>query len=1027
MKKKYVYLLLIGVLAIVLCIFATGCFLFDGSDDTPDTPDTPDDGGEEVVNLRDHRTVLIIHHDNITYDGTEKKVWAQVKYNDKVVATIEAGETHPELEVFYENNIDAGEAHITVGAKEGSTKFSGAISRTFTIHGAFVETDDFDEMQDYLATGNYQKITLTSDMEWTEKVVIPEISTVDLDGYDVVAEDIEISGRLRYGKGNDDMVVTVNGNLINEGNIYFANNADTYVYGTFTNDGDTDLAQKYSTLYVNSPILGSKPVDGNGKFYERVPVNSIFSSLEYVTAGYTGESICPAVILKSNVDTVIPTDEYTVTYADNIEVGRATVTVGMKQNSKYAFGSTILYFNIEKVVFNATTSEEAVAALLDSDHYTEVVAVSMTFSEPFTVPVGRKLTLNYNGMSYFRSDSITVNGTLVINNGVKLEITNGLNGNGTVINNGTICMSGTVETVTLNNNYLVYDVDGTIAPSATVNNNGTIYLNKETECEINNINLSKTVVRKRITADDIVADTLSFSYDGEAHAPTFSFPNATVRTEDYYCSRYLTANPDKNVSEFVEVGEYSVKFTFYERSSSSYVGEVVIPVEITYGATVVKSESELGNAMLNLNYGTVTLDADVTLYDFVRISPHQELIINEGRTVILYRRTNSSEHGGIIVAGKLTVNGTVRNDDLVSVGEYDNALTYLGDTQTNGVLVNNGAVYSNGLLNSTDNGLSGGYVVTNNGSIYERRDISDATAVNFAPDTYIYDEDIHGDTILRKPTVSLTMDGTPIPDTDYILTYIGCGTVGTATAEIKIDKESTIYFGKKLLPYTIEQGEMATGDEKKFYLALETDNGTLCVWKKITLLDDLDISGTVLPSRIVTIPAGTTVDTAGYNLVIADNYTFINYGTLILSCQRNENSAYYDVPSRIPENHGEIIGYADNARSFQALCGYCTELKVTADISAETIPDTAGVNSINIYPYIESVNIDLQGHNVNLAGLTVSCVGNVRIYSSVGKPTINALTINANSQGVTITLENLTINNFTDRSNCANLINCTTN
>ena len=77
----------------------------------------------------------------------------------------------------------------------------------------------------------------------------------------------------------------------------------------------------------------------------KVDVNTLSISLESSTFSYTGMPFTPDVIVKQSGKTLTQNTDYTVTYRNNIEVGKATVTV--TGTGKYT-GNKSLEFTIEK-------------------------------------------------------------------------------------------------------------------------------------------------------------------------------------------------------------------------------------------------------------------------------------------------------------------------------------------------------------------------------------------------------------------------------------------------------------------------------------------------------------------------------------------------------------------------------------------------------------------------------------------------------------------------------------------------------
>lgn len=80
---------------------------------------------------------------------------------------------------------------------------------------------------------------------------------------------------------------------------------------------------------------------------------------------YTGQALTPAITVKDGETTLTLNTDYTVAYADNTNVGTATVTVTAKEGSDYS-GTASKTFTIAKADITMTTAPAAVADLVYS-------------------------------------------------------------------------------------------------------------------------------------------------------------------------------------------------------------------------------------------------------------------------------------------------------------------------------------------------------------------------------------------------------------------------------------------------------------------------------------------------------------------------------------------------------------------------------------------------------------------------------------------------------------------------------------
>lgn len=134
----------------------------------------------------------------------------------------------------------------------------------------------------------------------------------------------------------------------------------------------------------------------------------LLSENEFV---YTGEEIKPNVTVKSG-DTEIDSDNYTVSYSNNVNVGDAVITVTAKEKNKVISGSASVSF---KIIPTQDTLEidsfETFKASVQHGNNTHIVLDST-----ITIPESETLTVPQNVTIDCGSNKIIALGTL-INNG----------------------------------------------------------------------------------------------------------------------------------------------------------------------------------------------------------------------------------------------------------------------------------------------------------------------------------------------------------------------------------------------------------------------------------------------------------------------------------------------------------------------------------------------------------------------------------------------------------------------------------
>ena len=285
------------------------------------------------------------------YDKTEKTPAVTVEVDGK---TLVEGKDY---EVAYSNNINAEDgAKVTVTAK-GNYGFE-AVEKSFLIKKTDSVINTVPQAKPFVYDGHSHKLITEGtvsggtieyrleDGEWTKDIPMAEDAgeytvwykvvgdsnhndiaeksvKVLVDQKDIANADITLGDSLVYN-GNDqtqsvksvkadglDVTYTVSGNV--------EKNAGEYTL-TITANGNFK-GEKIQTF-----IIERKTVTAN------VTVNGTYT--------YNGNAIEPTDITAKDGDTLIPTNEYTMSYAKNTDAGKATVTLNDKAGGNYAVSGT---------------------------------------------------------------------------------------------------------------------------------------------------------------------------------------------------------------------------------------------------------------------------------------------------------------------------------------------------------------------------------------------------------------------------------------------------------------------------------------------------------------------------------------------------------------------------------------------------------------------------------------------------------------------------------------------------------------
>ncbi len=215
-----------------------------------------------------------LEYESVEYDGSEKK--PQVIIEDLVLGT--------DYEVTYSNNVNVGEATVTI---TGKGNYTGTVIKTFAIIAInLAEMQLPENLLEYVST----------EYDGSEKK--PQVTIEGL----VLGIDYEVVYSDNVNVGEATITITGKGNYI----------------GTVT-----------KTFTIAAKNLAEM----------RLPENL----LEYVTIEYDGSAKEPQIIIEG---LVLGTD-YEVTYSNNINIGEATVTIIGKGNYTGTITKTFMITAIE--------------------------------------------------------------------------------------------------------------------------------------------------------------------------------------------------------------------------------------------------------------------------------------------------------------------------------------------------------------------------------------------------------------------------------------------------------------------------------------------------------------------------------------------------------------------------------------------------------------------------------------------------------------------------------------------------------
>lgn len=947
---KKIFLSIAALITAFVCLMFAGCS-WTGKDDDTKTP---------LYNLSDEAITYRLNTsaaEKSVYDGTAKYRTFSILCYDERIDTVKAGEEHPDLVTQYFDNVNAGTATIRVTPREGRSKYIGEMTVEFPILPSDEEmfAGDVEELKALLSPANYTSIRLSDDL------IVPEGEEI------IVAKGTSLF--------TADNAIVNYGKIVNNGNIYVGDASgvvDCYNYGEIDNNGSmtfydmasmfnenvfSDFEKGYLTFKGSAGFYSSKDVpngDNKDKYYRRYSVDELDIALQEGDLYYTGSRLYPSVSVSINGQ-AIPSSDYSLQYFDNINAGRAKITLSADKYSHSVTGSTELYFDILKASVNVFYASRLKDYLADSN-YNEIyyyggnVSAALEVLEGCTLHVEENViftgNLTNNGSIDFGENNFTYSSGVFLNNGSfvengKIDNSSQIVNNGAFVSGGTFYNRGSVED---NGDMSVAgkfynDSDGVVTSLDGISNTGTVYIDED-----NGVFDGEVVVRRTLEADEYALDNYSFVYDGTAKKAEFVFSGITP-AKGSYSYVYNYAGMSEIAYNPVNAGtvEATLVFSIY---SEQYKGSYTLSYEIARGSGTFSSVSEIVAALDDSNYDTVVLGADITV--------DKEFTVSEGYTLVIPAGTD------LVNKATIRVQGSILNEGRYVNNGADNKLVVLDL----GEFSNNGEAYFN--LNVPD-GVSG------DGAIFTRRDIVDTTSADM-PTEVVYGED-------NTPDFTLSYGGAQlIKGTDYTVSYSNYqyatpdGMTAKAVCKAAVFSES--FFGEKILEYRILGASIEVGTQEEFIAALTSvrSDAAFCNYSEIVFTASITVTNDSYKNVTYTVMPNTTVVLGNYSFNTREQSTgrifIVNNGVI------ETNKKNLLLSSVNYSGSGIIVGRLYNAEDALDLSQSCHKIILMADIDKATVS-----------PYFTDGVFDLNGHTVNTL-YVVATDRSVRVMSSAEGGTI---------------------------------------
>ena len=305
--------------------------------------------------------------------------------------TVKDGETalskDTDYTVKYQNNLNAGTATVTL---TGKGNYSDSVSKTFTIEQKDVTAQrDATDIQVVVDKGTFDAptfgdvtgtLTYSYDGATSYDAIVEKLKTLQLGatgdiGYTYTADGNYtgiITGKLHFTVVNLPAAtiatapaaktgLTFNGTeqvLVNAGSGITGGTLQYKLDGGSYN-AELPKATNAGSYTVYYKVKGNNTTHSDSSeqsFTVTIAPKTVTAavSVEPTSYTYTGEAIVPTTVTVKDGTTVIPASEYTVTYGNNTNAGKATVTVKDQDGGNYVVSGTAT-FTITKAELSGVT------------------------------------------------------------------------------------------------------------------------------------------------------------------------------------------------------------------------------------------------------------------------------------------------------------------------------------------------------------------------------------------------------------------------------------------------------------------------------------------------------------------------------------------------------------------------------------------------------------------------------------------------------------------------------------------------
>ena len=661
-----------------------------------------------------------------------------------------------------QNNTNAGTANVTV---TGKGNYSGSVSKTFTIKQQTVTSDrGSKDIQVVVDQGTFDaptfgdvtgKLTYSYDGATTYDAIVAKLKTLQLGakgdiGYTYTANGNytgTVTGKLHFTVVNLPAAtittvpaaktgLTFNGTeqvLVNAGSGITGGTLQ-YKLGDGSYSAELPKVTNAGSYTVYYKVKGNNTTHSDSSeqsFTVTIAPKTVTAavSVEPTSYTYTGEAIVPTTVTVKDGSTVIPVSEYTVTYDNNINAGKATVTVKDQDGGNYVVSGTAAFTITKAELSGVTVSLEGWA-------YGDA-AKTPTVSGNLG---GGNVTYQYkaDNASTYTSTVPTNAGTYT----VKATVAESANYKATTATGSFTIAPKTVDNAEITLSQTSYAYNGrAFQPSVTVKDSSAVIPASEYTVEYTdniNVGTATVTVTDRTGGNYVVSGTATFTitkaalsgvsvflsgwtYGDAARTPTVSgnLGNAAVT----YLYKAAGA-ADETYTNFVptDAGTYTVKATVAESANyaaaaatrnftitpkainkatvesigeQEFTGRAIMPTVTVKDGTVVLTAAEYSVAYANnidAGIATVTITGkgnytgSMSTKFTIAQAATPVVVDNSGATVTAPDTTKENVAEKLDETGKTKYNkdskGEVTDDEEIILGNVKKAMGVTGSNST---------------------------------------------------------------------------------------------------------------------------------------------------------------------------------------------------------------------------------------------------------------------------------------------------------------------------------------------------------